>query len=139
MVKISRCRIIKLKNNNMENLEPQREEKNIGVDLDEVARKYAEGLRMEIKELKDRELDLHLKNINPEELTYDDLMIFDKAKKYKLTERDFREYSERLREYFKEQKKIREGHFDVIKDTRSNFSAMIRNMMIAEENVLRRQ
>lgn len=86
----------------MENLETKREEINIGIDLDEVARKYAEGLLMEIKELKDRKLDLHLKNINPEELTYDDLMIFDKAKKYKLTERDFREYSERLREYFKE-------------------------------------
>lgn len=123
----------------MENLEPQRGEININVDLDEVVRKYAEELRMEIKELKDRELDLHLKNINPEELTYDDLMIFDKAKKYKLTEQDFREYSERLREYFKEQKERREGHFDVIKDTRSNFSAMIRNMLIAEENVLRHQ
>lgn len=123
----------------MENLEPQREEKNISVDLDEVARKYAEELRMEIKELKDHELDLHLKNINPEELTYDDLMIFDKAKKYKLAEQDFREYSERLKEYFKEQKKTKEEHFDVIKDTRSNFSAMIRNMLIAEENVLRHQ
>lgn len=125
----------------MENIESQRGEKNIGVDLDldEVARKYAEGLRMEIKELKDRELDLHLKNINPEELTYDDLMIFDKAKKYKLAEQDFREYSERLKEYFKEQKERREGHFDVIKDTRSNFSAMIRNMLIAEENALRHQ
>lgn len=166
----------------MENLEPKielkREEIGINIDLDEVARKYAEELRMEIKELKDRELDIHLKNINPEELTYDDLMIFDKAKKYKLTERDFREYSERLREYFKEadaskkkeaveklkeklkNKEITEDEYNeqfrkllyesdkgkgenyqggAKFNSRANFEAMIRNMLLSEEDVLRHQ
>ena len=88
----------------MENIEPKREEIKTDINFDEVAKKYAEELRMEIKELKNRELDLHFKNINPEELTYDDLMIFDRAKKYNLTEQDLKNYSERLGEYFKEQK-----------------------------------
>ncbi len=122
----------------MENLEPKREE-SVNIDLDEVARKYAEELRIEIKELKDCELDLHFKNINPEELTYDDLMIFDRAKKYNLTEQDLKEYSERLKEYFKEQKKTKGDQFDVIRDTRSNFIAMVRNMLLSEEDVLRHQ
>lgn len=125
-------------NKNMENLEPKREE-SVNIDLDEVARKYAEELRIEIKELKDCELDLHFKNINPEELTYDDLMIFDRAKKYNLTEQDLKEYSERLKEYFKEQKKTKGDQFDVIRDTRSNFIAMVRNMLLSEEDVLRHQ
>jgi len=123
----------------MENIEQKREEINTGIDLDEVAKKYAEELRAEIQELKNRELDLHFKNINPEELTYNDLMVFDKAKKYNLTEQDLREYSERLKEYFREQKKIKGDQFDMIKDTRSNFIAMVRNMLTAEEDVLRHQ
>ena len=123
----------------MENLEPKREEIKTDINFDEVAKKYAEDLRVEIRELKDRELDLHFKNINPEELTYDDLIIFDRAKKYNLTEKDLKDYSEKLRDYFKEQRKIKGDQFDMIKDTRSNFVAMIRNMLLSEEDVLRHQ
>lgn len=87
--------------NHMPNIERQLE-KGLGgpekpIDPDEIARQYAEKLRAEIIELKEKEIDPHLKNINPEELTYEDLMMYDKAKKYDLTEKECREYMNRMR------------------------------------------
>lgn len=80
------------------------------LDLDEVVKRYAEKLRAEIYELKEKEADPHLKNINPEDLTYEDIMIYDKAKKYKLDKYEFQTYTEGLKIYFDEQraKKMKE-------------------------------
>ncbi len=83
---------------------PDEEKKEIEIDLDEIAKEYAEKLRGEIEEMKKDNADPHLKYVNPRELTYDDLIIFDKAKKNELTAPEFMDYSERLKQYFKEQK-----------------------------------
>ncbi len=87
----------------MENLESI-EKSDIELNLDKVAKDYAEKLRSEISELKEKEADPHFKNIDPGELTFDDLMIYDKAKKWQLSEHEFLNYSEGLRQYFKEQR-----------------------------------
>lgn len=159
----------------MENLEPSRNETDI--DLDSVAKEYAEKLRLEIFELKEKQADPHLKNINPDELTYEDLMIYDKAKKFNLKDYEYKSYEEGLKQYFKEQvnlerkkqaddlrakfknneitedkfnaefkkllqeederrKKERKDYISVSQsDSRSNFAAMIKSKLIAEEDI----
>ena len=74
------------------------------IDIDEIVKERAETLRNEIEKMREDNADPHLKFINPQELTYDDLMIFSKAKNNELTASDFMSYSEKLRQYFKEQK-----------------------------------
>lgn len=85
----------------MENIEPIKNKTEI--DLDNVVKEYAEKLRLEIFELKEKQADPHLEKINPDELTYEDLMIYDKTKKYDLKEHEYKSYEEGLRQYFKEQ------------------------------------
>lgn len=110
----------------MENLESSRNRDYINI----------EELRSEILELKDKNLDIHLSRINPDDLTEEDLIIFDKAKKYNLSKEEFKTYKEKLKDYFVEQKRIT-GKFDPLSDSRSNFAAMITNMIISEEEVLK--
>ncbi len=118
----------------MENLESNRNENYINTD--EIARGYMEKLRSEILEFKNKNLDIHLSHINPDDLTEEDLIIFDKAKKYNLSKEEFKTYKEKLKDYFVEQKRIT-GKFDPLSDSRSNFAAMITNMIISEEEVLK--
>lgn len=118
----------------MENLESSRNKDYINTD--EIARKYMEELRSEILEFKNKNLDIHLSRINPDDLTVEDLIIFDKAKKYNLSKEEFKTYKEKLKDYFVEQKRIT-GKFDPLSDSRSNFAAMITNMIISEEEVLK--
>ncbi len=159
----------------MENFEPIKNKAEI--DLDDIAKEYAEKLRSEIFELKEKQADPHLENINPDELTYEDLVIYDKAKKYNLKEHEYKSYEKGLRQYFKEQvnlerkkqaddlrakfknneitedkfnaefkkflqeedeRRMKEGK-DYISvsqsDSRSNFAAMIKSKLIAEEDI----
>lgn len=118
----------------MENLESNRSRNYINTD--EIAREYMEKLRSEILEFKNKNLDIHLSHINPDDLTVEDLVIFDKAKKYNLSKEEFKTYKEKLKDYFIEQKRIT-GKFDMFSDSRSNFAAMITNMIISEEEVLK--
>ncbi|MBU2219051.1 MAG: hypothetical protein ABIG69_03430 [Bacteroidota bacterium] len=160
----------------MENIGPNKET-SPEIDLDDVARQYAENLRSEISELKEKEADPHLEKINPSELIYEDLIIYDKAKKYQLSHHEFQSYLEGLRQFFKEQsgeekkkkadelrnkfknKEITSEKFDeefrkLLREeddrrkkegkdyvsvsqtnSRSNFAAMIKNKLMAEEDI----
>ncbi len=110
----------------MEILEPIREKiTKPEIKLDE--------LREELKEQKEKCADSHFVKINPNELTCEDLIIYDKFKKNDLSDLEFKTYRECLQEYFDEQKKQKnekKKEFNIFKDSRSNFSAMILNKII---------
>ncbi|MFH0820094.1 MAG: hypothetical protein V1892_03605 [bacterium] len=82
--------------------EESREEKEI--DTDEIVKESIENLRKDLQQEKEKGADSHWKGINVPELTMEDLMIYDKWKKGTLVPQEFNSYSERLRQYFKEQK-----------------------------------
>lgn len=119
----------------MENLEQtQFSEFEKQPNLDEIARNYAETIRDYLQTKKEKEADIHFKDINPKELTFDDLMIFDKYQKNTLTKMEFKSYRERLQDYFNGQKKLKGKDFDYFKDSRSNFFALIQSQIIAKED-----
>ncbi len=121
----------------MKNLEKVQIEPEYGreteIDLDEIAKKYAEEVRNSLIEQKEKKTDIHLSKINPEELTYDDLIIYDKFAKGALEESELKEYRDRMHEYFEkrkeeENKKGADFNFlNIANDSRSNFEAMIWN------------
>jgi len=100
---------------------------------------HIEQLRSEISKLKERGLDIHLTKIDPNELTDYDLMIFEKAKKYDLTKEDMQAYAKELRECTDKKKKIMGDQFKATEDSRCNFFAMLKNMLMVEDYQLKHQ
>jgi len=118
----------------MENLEKNttKEYTKANVDLDDLAKNYAEKVRQSIIDIKNKEDDPHLDYINPSELNHDDLIIFDKFQKGILTELELKDYRNRMDSYFELQRKNKEKDFILHKDGRSNFLAMISNKLISQ-------
>ena len=119
----------------MENLEIIKNEnfekkEKVGVNLDKIADDYAKKLRDSLRTQKNAKTDNHFENINPDELTNDDLIIFDKFQKNILADNEFKKYREKLDQYFTSQRQKKGKDFDFFKDSRSNFSAMILNQII---------
>jgi len=126
----------------MENLEKNPELKsNVEIELDDIAKEYAEKVRDSLKDQQEKGADtdlfgksgaaeLHMNKIDFNDLTYDDLMIFDKFNKGDLSKEDFDSYGQRLKEYFDKQKEEKGEDFSFFEDSRSNFQAMIRNGLI---------
>ncbi len=115
----------------LENFEPiKKEEQSFEIDSDKIAKEYAEGVRDYLRDLKNRNADIHFESINPDELIYDDLMIADKFRKGNLNEEEFNEYRERLRSYVDSTKRDNGEKFNLLEDSRVNFSAWILNKMI---------
>lgn len=127
----------------MENLEPIKIiSDNSNVDADEIAKKYAENIREALRGQKTKKTDIHFEDINPDDLTNEDLIIFDKFRINALTEKEFNMYRENLGNYFRLQRQIKKEKFNALKDSRSNFSAMIANKIMvkkAEEMLMERK
>ncbi len=102
-----------------------------GVDLDEISMEYAEKIREFLAEEKKNKTDIHLSKINPEELTYEDLMIYDKFIKGSLKEEELKEYRFRLQNYFNKLKEEKEKNgetynfLNIADHSRSNIMAMV--------------
>jgi len=113
-----------------EKLDLIKDSSEIKEDLAENNKSYLDELRSEITELKEKNLDPHCKLINPQQLTDEDLMVFDKFKKGELQEGDFENYRRNLQLYFYSQKEALGEQFSSLKDSRSNFLAMLLNKVI---------
>ncbi|MBI5306360.1 hypothetical protein HZB04_02140 [Candidatus Wolfebacteria bacterium] len=109
------------------------------VNVDEIAENYAKNLREILREQKTNKTDPHLENIDPDELTNNALIIFDKFRKNALMDKEFSEYRRNLGNYFRLQRQLKKDKFNTLKDSRSNFSAMIANKIMAKraEEMLR--
>lgn len=120
--------------NIMENLEENTAEKYTekNIDLDELAKNYAEKIRQSIVRLKTEESDPHLKNINPSELNHSDLIIFDKLQKGTLSEYELNNHRKSMDSYFKSQVENKGKNFDIYTDSRSNLLAMVSNRLISQ-------
>jgi len=70
--------------------------------MENAAEKYVEELREKFRKMKEREKDPHLNLINPDDLTYGDLVIFDKWLNGTLTRGDFENYSREIRARFED-------------------------------------
>ncbi len=113
--------------NKEEKVEEKKEE--VKVDPDKIAIDFAENLRSEIEKMKVEKADPHLEYIDTNTLTYEDLVVFNKAKNRELKENEFMSYTDKLKQFFKEndcQKKtaaIKElrRKFDVKEITKDEF------------------
>ncbi len=118
----------------LENFEPfKKEEQSFEIDSDKIAKEYAEKVRECLRDLKNKNADIHFESIDPDELTYDDLMIADKFQKGNLSKKEFNEYRERLQSYIDLAKRDNGENFNLLKDSRVNLSAWILNKMIISE------
>ena len=123
-----------LKNQNKENQNKDilGSKNEIDIDANEVVGNYAENLRKALREQKIKKTDPHFEDIDPNKLTNDDLIIFDKFQKNTLTDKEFSEYQGGLKNYFRLQRQLKKEKFNALKDSRSNFSAMIVNKIMAK-------
>ena len=118
----------------LENFEPfKKEEQSFEIDSDKIAKEYAEKVRERLRDLKNKNADIHFESINPDELTYDDLMIADKFQKGNLSKKEFNEYRERLQSYIDLTKRDNGENLNLLEDSRVNLSAWILNKMIIFE------
>ena len=118
----------------MENLEPIeitpiKPEIKPEVDIDEIAKEYAEKVRDYLRQLKDKKADVHFNDINIDELTHDDLIIADKFRKGILSNIEFQEYCKGLKPYF-DLKIKEEKNFKIFKDSRANLEGWIGNKLM---------
>ena len=90
-------------------------------------------MRERLRDLKNKNADIHFESINPDELTYDDLMIADKFQKGNLSKKEFNEYRERLQSYIDLTKRDNGENLNLLEDSRVNLSAWILNKMIIFE------
>ena len=112
----------------------------INVDLDKIAKEYAEKIRGIVAKEKENQENVHLQDIEPKDLTYDDLIIFDKLLKGNLINEDdkeYKKYRDDISRYFDFQQKSKGDSFDIRRDSRANFAAMIRNKIIEIETKAR--
>ncbi len=112
----------------------------INVDLDKIAKEYAEKIRGIVAKEKENQENVHLQDIKPKDLTYDDLIIFDKLLKGNLINEDdkeYKKYRDDISRYFDFQQKSKGDSFDIRRDSRANFAAMIRNKIIEIETKAR--
>lgn len=119
-----------LENNNIISEEIEETPAVSEIDIDEIAKKYAENIRVYLKELKDRGENIHFENINPSELTYDDLIVADKLRKGELTNKEFEEYKKSLQPHYdklRAEKSATDYHHN---DSRCNFEAWVNNEML---------
>ena len=99
----------------------------------EIDVKHLEELRDFLYEQKEKRKDPHFDFIDVDKLTDGDLMIFDKLKKHNLTNKEFEEYRNHIKNYINEQENQKGNNFKPQDDSRSNFEAMISNKMVEEE------
>lgn len=92
----------------------------------ETEKQNLEKVRAKLWKLKKGNKDAHLEDINPDELTGEDLVIADKFMEGKLSESEFDDYSKDLKFYFSEQRE-KLGNFDEFHDSRANLKAWISN------------
>ena len=112
----------------------------VNVNLDEIAKEYAEKIRGIVAKEKENQENIHLQDVEPKDLTYDDLIIFDKLLKGNLTNEDdkeYKKYRDNISRYFDFQQKSNGNDFDIRRDSRANFAAMIRNKIIEIETKAR--
>lgn len=102
------------------------------VDFQKIAKEYSESIRNVIKEYKEKSVDIHFQNINPDELTEYDLAVADKFLKGNLTEEDFEKYKKEVSDYCRK-KQENEKHFDEFVDSRANLRAWISNKILSFE------
>lgn len=115
----------------LEKLEPFKEGEQFSeIDADRIAKEYAETVRDYLRGLKNQKADIHFESIDPDELTYDDLMIADKFTKNDLSEKEFKKYRERLQAYIDSAKEESGDKVNVLENSRVNLSAWILNKMI---------
>jgi len=95
--------------------------------LDDAAKASAEQIRMDISAEKDKSNDPHFQNIEPDKLSYDDLIVWDKYRKGVLNEKYFFDYYQKLLGG------IGKTNEEIKADSRRNFAVLILNKTIAEE------
>jgi len=95
--------------------------------LDDTARASVEQIRMDISAEKDKSNDPHFQNIEPDKLSYDDLIVWDKYRKGVLSEKYFFDYYQKLLGG------IEKTNEEIKADSRRNFAALILNKTIAED------
>jgi len=102
-----------------------------GADGGGFSAEYAEKIREFLAREKANKADIHLSRINPDELTNDDLMVYDKFVKGSLKEEELKEYRARLHDYFNKIKEEKEKNgetynfLDIVNNSSSNMMAMI--------------
>ena len=107
-----------------EKLDEFYEEKQV---LDDAAKAYGEQIRIDISKEKEKSNDPHFQNIEPEKLSYDDLIVWDKYRKGILSEKYFFDYYQKLLGG------IGKTNEEIKADSRRNFAALILNKTIAED------
>ena len=95
--------------------------------LDDAAKAQGEQIRIDISEEKEKSNDPHFQNIEPDELSYDDLIVWDKYRKGVLSEKYFFDYYQKLLGG------IEKTNEEIKADSRRNFAALILNKTIAEQ------
>lgn len=103
------------------------------IDVDKIAKNYAESVRETLREQKMKKADNHFENIDLDDLTDEDLIIFDKLQKGNLTEEEFNDYRKSLNPYFRQERQLKGDKYNSLKDSRSNFSAMIANKIMSKK------
>lgn len=114
--------------------------KTINLNLDEIAKRYAEKIREIVAEKKENKENVHFQDVEPKDLTYVDLMMFDKLLKGNLANEDdeeYKNYRQDIGRYFYFQQKSKGIDFDIRKNSRANFAAMISNKIIENETKAR--
>ena len=109
---------------NEEKLDESYEEKRV---LGDAAKAQSEQIRMDISKEKEKSNDPHFRNIEPDDLNYDDLIVWDKYRKGGLSEKYFFDYYQKLLGG------IGKTNEEIKADSRRNFAALILNKTIAEE------
>lgn len=84
-------------------------------NMDKITENYDEILREDLWELKNKKIDIHFEDINPDDLTHEDLNIFDKLQKNNLTEEEFNLYRENLKNYFRFQQQMKKRTIQCLK------------------------
>lgn len=110
--------------------EPRQLKGEVKLDFGGIAEKYAEEIRAFLWQVKNENKNPHLRDVNPDSLNYDDLILADKLRKGTLTNKEFEEYQKSLKLYYEEVRKQNPMADHDAHNTRSNFIAWIGNIMM---------
>lgn len=112
----------------------------VNLNLDKIAKGYAEKVRKLVAEEKENKENIHLQDVEPKDLTHADLIMFDRLLKGNLVseeDEEYKKYRQDISHYFDFQQKSKGDKFDVRRDSRANFAAMLKNKIIEKETKAR--
>lgn len=99
------------------------------IDTGEDLKKHDEKIRTKFWDFKNGEFKFIFKEINPDELTHEDLLAFERVMEDKFTEDEFESYYKTIGLYCESQRE-KSGSFDEFHDSRANLRAWISNRIL---------